>query len=122
MEGVKIYGLCLERLRHQITNAKKRVKDDSALCRDIFLLESYNTGEIDDIIDILELYDIEDRTHELLREKLNDLAYTVSELLRERLFFNYTSSGHLGLYLTVRGESLTARQEEYLAASQLTLS
>lgn len=116
MEGVKIYGLCLERLRHQITSAQKRVKDDGALCRDIFLLESYNTGEIDDIIDILELYDIADRTHELLREKLNDLAYTVSELLRERLFFDYTSNGHLGLYLTVRAESLTARQEESLAA------
>jgi len=116
MEGVKIYGLCLERLKHQITNAKKRVEDNADLCRDIFLLECYNTGEIEDIIDILELYDIEDRTHELLREKLEDLAYTVSELLRENLSFDYTSNGHLGLYLAVYGESEVAQQKEVLAA------
>jgi hypothetical protein len=116
MEGVKIYGLCLERLKHQITNAKKRVKDNADLCRDIVLLECYNTGEIDDIIDILELYDIEDRRAELLREKLEDLAYTVSELLRERLSFDYTSNGHLGLYLAVYEESAVVQQKECLAA------
>jgi hypothetical protein len=116
MEGVKIYGLCLERLKHQITNARKRVEDNEELCRDIFLLECYNTGEIDEIIDILELYDIEDRTPALLREKLEDLAYTVSELLRERLSFDFTSDGHLGLYLAVHENSTAAEQEAFLAA------
>jgi hypothetical protein len=116
MEGVKIYGLCLERLRHQINNAKKKVMDDAGVSQDPFLLESYNTGDLEDIIDILELYDIEDKTPELLKEKLDDLAYTVSELLRERLFFAYTSGGHLGLHLIFWKERAAASAQEPLAA------
>jgi len=116
MEGVKIYGLCLDRLRHQIGNAKKRAKDNAVLCQDRFLLECYATAEMDDIIDILELYDIENRTPALLREKLEDLAYTVSQLLREKLFFDYTSSGHLGLYLTMQEKSASVRLQGSLAA------
>lgn len=101
MEGVKIYGLCLERLRVQISNARGRIKDGLPRFAGSVLLESYNTGEVDDIIDILELYDVEERTFEAVREKLNDLAFTVSELTREKLSFNLTNEGHVGLYLLV---------------------
>ena len=99
MDGVKIYGLCLERLKHQIKLAKKRLEGNPH-GSGYFLLESYNTGHLDDIVDILELYDLEDKTPELLREKLDDLAYTVSTLLCHTLIFDYTAEGHLGLYLS----------------------
>lgn len=101
MEGAKIYGLCIERLRHQINNAKYRVEKEGMQDQELYLLESYNSGEIDDIIDILELYDIEDRTPAQVNEKLEELAYTVSILTRETLSFGYTDNGHLGLYLAL---------------------
>lgn len=104
MDGVKIYGLCLERLKHQIALAKKRL-EGSGHGSKYFLLESYNTGVPDDIVDILELYDLEDKTPELLSEKLHDLAYTVSTLLRHTLIFDYTEEGHLGLYLSLQAAS-----------------
>ncbi|MCL4536802.1 MAG: hypothetical protein M1610_04335 [Nitrospirae bacterium] len=99
MLEAKIYGLCLERLKYQIKNTRQRSTGD----KDIILLECYNTGDLDDIIDILELYDIEERTFEGLREKLEDLSYTVSALTRETLFFDLTQEGHLGLYLSMNG-------------------
>ncbi|MCL4491652.1 MAG: hypothetical protein M1510_07070 [Nitrospirae bacterium] len=108
MEGVKIYGLCLERLRYQINNAKNRIKDKTWRYDDRVLLECYNTGEPDDIIDILELYDVEENTYEQVREKLEDLAYTVSALTREILLFDYTHEGHLGLYLVLKGEGINS--------------
>ncbi len=111
MEGVKIYGLCLERLRHQINNAKPKIQGIKQP-QGRFLLESYNTGEIDDIIDILELYDVEDRTTEEVNEKLEELAYTVSELLREPILFDYTDEGHLGLYLALHEEVPLALSDE----------
>ncbi|MCL5062632.1 MAG: hypothetical protein M1443_05415 [Nitrospirae bacterium] len=101
MLEAKIYGLCLERLKHQINNARQRTKDGTCTYNDLILLECYNTGDLDDIIDILELYDIGERTFEGVMEKLNDLAYTVSALTRETLFFDLTQEGHLGLYLSM---------------------
>ena len=111
MDGVKIYGLCLERLKHQIALAKKRLEGNTPRTR-YFLLESYNTGVFDDIVDILELYDLEDKTPELLREKLDDLAYTVSILLGHTLIFDYTGEGHLGLYLSLQAVSHELPDEE----------
>lgn len=106
MEGVKIYGLCLERLRHQIKNAMKRFGNEGPEYPGRVLLESYNTGELEEIIDILELYEVKERTPEELREKLDDLACTVSELVRETVIFDYTDEGCLGLYLAMRKETL----------------
>lgn len=100
MLEAKIYGLCLERLRHQIKKAKEKVSI-SGDC----LLESYNTGDIDDIIDILELYDLEERSYEGLMQKLDDLSYTISLLTQEKLFFAFTEEGHLGLYLSLNGKT-----------------
>lgn len=111
MDGVKIYGLCLERLKHQIALAKKRLEGNTRGAGYI-LLESYNTGFIDDIIDILELYDLEYKTPELLREKLDDLAYTVTILLGYTLIFDYTVDGHLGLYLSLQAVSSELSEEE----------
>jgi hypothetical protein len=116
MEGVKIYGLCLERLRHQITKAKERTeREASPEVREV-LLECYNTGELDDIIDILELYDVSDRAFPEVHEKLEELAYTVSELSRERITFGYTDEGYLGLYLVLNREVCEPAILEALAA------
>jgi hypothetical protein len=113
MEEVKIYGLCLERLRYQITNARKRING-----QDRFLLECYNTGEIDDIIDILELYDVAEKTQEHLGRKLDELAYTASLLVRESVTFDYTDDGHLGLYWIIPGRSVTESLQDTLLAER----
>ena len=101
MDDVKIYGLCIERLKFQIANAKRRLSENAQVYGGHLLLESYNTGDPDDVIDILELYDINERSFEAVREKLDELAYTVSILCRETLNFGMTEEGYLGLYLTV---------------------
>ncbi len=101
IEGVKIYGICLERLNHQIKLAKSRIKNMPESEKKV-ILESYNTGNIDEIIDILELYDIEHKTYEAVKEKLDDLAYTVSVLVRETIEFGYDSDGNLCLYLNLK--------------------
>jgi hypothetical protein len=98
MDEVKIYGLCLGRLKHQLNIARQRCTETSASPGNI-LLESFNTSDIDDLIDILELYDIEDRSWEGLINKLDDLVQTVSALMRETFMFAITDEGHLGLYL-----------------------
>lgn len=102
-DAAKIYGLCMERLKYQITNAKQRINGNGNHA-DIFLLECYNTGDVDDIIDILELYDIEKRTIGSVINKLDDLAYTVSVLTSEALSFGFTEKGYLGLYLELKKE------------------
>ena len=107
-DAAKIYGLCLERLKYQITNAKKRINGNGKHA-DSFLLESYNTGDVDDIIDILELYDVKERTPGEVRDKLEELAYTVSALTRETLLFDFTDEGHLGLYLSLNGSPVDER-------------
>lgn len=102
MTNAKIYGLCLERLRYQIENAKRKAKDSphySHNSHNSVLLESYYTGELEDIIDILELYDLKERTFQNVLEKLDDLASTVSALTCKTLAFDFTHEGHLGLYL-----------------------
>jgi hypothetical protein len=106
MDEAKIYNICLQRVKFQITKARQRlngsVPEDGRL-----ILESYNTGDIADIIDILELYDLEANTQEGLSEKLDDLACTVSVLVKDKIFFDYDEKGDLGLFL-----ALTPRVEE----------
>jgi hypothetical protein len=124
MEEVKIYGLCLERLKYQIERAKKKINSDALPVQKRFLLESYNTADIDDIIDILELYDVEDSTAKHVREKLEKLAYTVSLLVRETLAFDLTDDGHLGLYLFIRDESpsILEQKNESGSAPEIVLT
>ena len=105
MDDAKIYNVCLMRVKHQITNARQRLADD-VIHKGQIILESYNTGDIEDIIDILEIYDLDDRTPEGLSEKLEDLAYTVSVLVKEKIYFDYDLKGNLGLYLELNGERL----------------
>jgi hypothetical protein len=100
MDEGKIYNVCLQRVKFQITNAMRRLNNDT-LPQGRLILESYNTGDIEEIIDILEIYDIENRTHTGLAEKLDDLAYTVSALVRTQLAFDYDEKGNLGLFLVV---------------------
>ncbi len=117
MDSVKIYGLCLERLRHQIKNARQRFEEKESGYSAQVILECYNTGDLDDIIDILELYDVKERTFEGVKEKLDDLAFTVSELIRETLLFDFTANGDLGLYLALKDESPYEGACDTLAAS-----
>jgi len=112
MDDVKIYGLCIERLKFQIGNAKKRLNGSDLVNAGHVLLESYNTDDPEEIIDILELYDINERSFEAVREKLDELEYTVSILSRETLTFGITEKGHLGLYLSVNVNSPTCRRCE----------
>ena len=97
MDEVKIYGLCLGRIKYQLTIAGKKHAETSSAQGNV-LLESYCTSNIDDLIDILDLYDIEDRTWDGLMNKLDDLAQTVSALMRKTLMCAITDEGHLGLY------------------------
>lgn len=99
-DELKIYGLCLIRLKHQIRIAKDKA-ESLAFPAPQALLESYNSGAIDDIIDILELYDLEEQTFDEVWKKLDDLAYTVSVLTGETLSFGFSEEGHLGLYLAL---------------------
>ncbi len=112
MDNAKIYGLCLERLKHQIRNARRFRKEARVL------IEGYLTGDIEEIIDLLELYDIELRTDEALTEKLDELAFTASVLLRETLTFGYDGRGHLGLYVMLPEavSSPSVRELETVAA------
>jgi hypothetical protein len=96
MDDAKIYNVCLQRVRHQILSARQRS------CSGRHILESYCTGDAEEIIDLLEIYDIEDRSPEALNARLDDLAYTVSLLVKEKISFEYDEKGHLGLYLVVR--------------------
>jgi len=96
VEDVKVYGLCLGRLKHQIGLAREREKANAS---QRILLESYCYSDPADIIDILELYDIEDRSLASLMGKLGDLAYTASVLMRETLTFGIDENGVFGLYL-----------------------
>lgn len=102
MEEVKVYGLCLGRLKHQVHIAKERLCRDRDGQGEWMLLESYTTAEPEELIEILELYDLNDRGLDALWEKLGELAETASLLSREGLRFGYTDEGHFGLFLLVR--------------------
>jgi hypothetical protein len=108
MKRVKIYGMCLERLSHLIGKAKTRLNGNGYWTR--VILESYNTGDLNDIVYILELCDIEAHTQRALRKELDYLAFALSEETGEMLSFDYCEGGHLGLYLTV-GEGAVCAEE-----------
>jgi len=103
MNDAKIYNVCLQRVKFQITNAKQRLNNTCPSGGRV-ALESYNTGDIEEIIDILEIYDLDNHTEEGLNEKLEDLAYTVSVLGRDKIVFDYDLKGNLGLYLEFKAD------------------
>ncbi len=94
-ESLKLYGVCLERLKYQIETARQRVGETA---KGRIVLEGYQTGDMEEIIDLLELYDIEDRKPETLEHKLDDVAKDVSLLVRETVEFDYDDNGCLCLY------------------------
>ncbi|TAN40711.1 MAG: hypothetical protein EPN25_06705 [Nitrospirae bacterium] len=118
MDEAKIYNVCLQRVKFQITNAKKRLAA-SHVTADAMVLESYNTGDLVEIIDILEIYDLEDHTPQGLKEKLQDLAYTVSVMVRDTIAFDFDDKGHLALYWVVEDAAAVTvtENEEALAAA-----
>lgn len=95
MEGLKIYGVCLERLRYQIQHALKRVNGNEKR----LLLESYLTSDPEEIIDLLELFDITHKDMDSVMKKLQELAGDVSLLVRKKVRFDFSEEGHLCLYL-----------------------
>ena len=95
LENFKLYGVCVERLKHQLANARKRVGDRVV---DRVVLEGYQTGDIDEIIDLLEFYDIEEKTPEALQGKLEDLAHDVSLFVKEIIEYGYDDNGNLCMY------------------------
>jgi hypothetical protein len=102
IEGVKIYGVCMDRLAHQIKLAKARLAGlPPSSGKKILVLESYNTGDMDDIIDILELYDLPDNDTEAVLNKLEEVAMSVSILARETISFDFCDKGYLCLFLQV---------------------
>ena len=102
METQSICGLCLERLKYQIRNAKKRTQNSGGQAGSgRILLESYNTGDPDEIVDILEIYHVKDRTLQGVQETLSELAYSASVLTREELQFDFNEEGHFGLFLSL---------------------
>ncbi len=98
-ESLKLYGVCLERLKYQIENARQRAGET---IKGRIVLEGYQTGDMEEIIDLLELYDIDDRKPETLKEKLDDVANDVSLLVRETVEFGYDDNGFLCLYWLVK--------------------
>ena len=119
MDDAKIYNVCLMRVTHQVRQAKQRLNDGMPHDWRI-ILESYNTGEMEDIIDILEIYDLDDRTAQGLTRKLEDLAYTVSVLVKEEIAFDYDEKGNLGLYFVEkqdRGQIFSEAETALAAAS-----
>jgi len=101
MDDAKIYNVCLQRVKFQITGAKQRQGNALPAAAKV-ILESYNTGDIDEIIDILEIYDLGSHDRIGLEEKLEDLAYTVSILVKDTIVFDYDEKGNLGLYLILK--------------------
>ena len=95
METASICGLCLARLKYQIKNAKKKATDGKVL------LESYCTSDPGEIVDILEIYHVTDRSLKGVMETLADLSCSASVLTRESLYFDFNEDGHLGLYLSL---------------------
>jgi hypothetical protein len=108
MDEAKVYNVCLQRVKFQITNAKQRL-NGSVPPGSRLILESYNTGDIDEIIDILEIYDLGEHTREGLAGKLDDLAYTVSVLVKDTVSFEHDEKGNLGLCLVLKERA----KEEY---------
>ncbi len=105
VEGVKVYGLCLERLEYQIKNAFITIEQTPELCHPEkgYLLESYNTSDMDDIVDLLEIYDVVDEEKETIMEKLSEVAYNASLLVGEKLKFDFCQDGDLCIYLIPGG-------------------
>jgi hypothetical protein len=102
METASICGLCLERLKYQIKNAKKKTENGGGQTGPgKILLESYNTDDPAEIVDILEIYHVKDRTLEGVQETLAELAYSASVLTREALHFGINEEGHFGLFLSL---------------------
>ena len=112
LKDFKLYGLCIIRLKHQIAQAKGRMRDGRVL------LESYCTGDLEEIVDILELYDLSPRTPEALVQKLGVLAADAALFVREPLGFDYNEEGELCIYLLEKDRTLelsVAAREKALA-------
>ncbi|MCK4910039.1 MAG: hypothetical protein KAR83_00285 [Thermodesulfovibrionales bacterium] len=94
-QDFKLYGLCVMRLKHQIALARERGR----MCNGRAVLESFCTGEVEEIVDLLELYDLKDNSRQGLSAMLEELAGDASLFVREPLAFDYDESGELCLYL-----------------------
>ena len=113
LKDFKLYNVCVMRLRHQIDIAQKNGKITGGRA----LLESYCTGDLEEIIDIHELYDIEDRTLEGVMRKLEGIAKDAALFVKENIEFGFNAEGHLCLYLvdSFAEDAEPARDDKELA-------
>jgi hypothetical protein len=98
VEGFKIHNICLDKLIDSIDEVRKK-RHQPVDKNGLMLIESYNTADAEEIIRILGLTDIKDRTMEGLKDKLDDLSLTLSCFTQEELEFALDAEGNLGLYL-----------------------
>jgi hypothetical protein len=77
------------------------------MCCGRAVLESFCTGDIEDIVDLLELYDLKVRTRMGLDAMLTELAEDASLFVQESLAFDYDESGDLCLFLVEKVEATT---------------
>ncbi len=101
-EGLKLYGVCLERLQHQISQALSRTNG----ARGRVVLESYMTSDPQEIIELLELFDIEHEDMESVMRKLKEIAEDVSMMVKRRVEFGFSDEGELCLYLVLERDIL----------------
>ncbi len=99
----KLYGLCIERLKHQIRLAEERVRRTPHSFDGRVVLEGYETSDVEEIVDLLELYDIGEKDRVSLINKLQELAENASLLVRREIEFDFDSNGNLCLYLRLNG-------------------
>lgn len=115
IKDFKLYNVCVVRLKHQIELARKNDKVSGGRA----LLESYCTGDLEELIDIHELYDLEDRTLEGMMRKLDMVAKDAGLFVKEEVEFGFNEEGHLCLYLlepgTIRAFAPTDKRENALA-------
>ena len=103
----KLYGLCVERLKHQI-----KIASSSGRMSDMpVVLESYCTGDIEEIIELLELYDLEDKSHAGLMQRLSDLAKDAGLFIKEKIRFDYNEDGELCIYLLPKNVEVVSVKE-----------
>lgn len=117
---IKIYGLCLDRLRHQIASLKQKTLEAAEVGEEVVLLESYNSGDVEDIIDILEIQDLRERNLNRLSEKLRELEYTLSALTGEAISFSFNDEGQLGLYLTLNDDNKFPSEKTFQNSTPIT--
>jgi len=115
----KLYNLCIERLKHQIARARAASPDGQG---GMWVLESYCTGDPEEIIDIMELYDLKDRSLGAVMGKLAELASDASMFVGEKISFAFNADGELCIYLVMSAPAVKNTSGANMPASVIILN